>query len=535
MGDQLDAVSRTRPASRGEPELLGRHRHRLPVGAVLRQRRQRRRRVERRDAPVAAERLRLGGEATGLEQRVERPVLREQGRGGLGADAACARDLVRGVAAERDEVRDLLRLDAVPLADLGRPDPRDLAHAAHRLQDRHVVGDQLERVAVRRRDERRPAPRSLGGHGGAEEVVRLEARRLAAHDPARLEQPRRKVELLEELGVELAAGLVAGQQLVPVGRDEQRVPADDDGTRPLRLPEPEEHRREAGQQVPGPAVRAADRARQCVEGAVGERVAVDDEQRRAHGDSPPAAASSEVIASRSRSVASVGRLRGVEPAQIAQLDRRAVRDAERPEALQPVGADDAGRDERHTRLERDSRRPAAPPRLVTLAKPLRPAGALGEHDDGVPCAAERDGGVDRLLVAHPAVDREPTACADDPAERQPEELLLRHEAEEAAREQRDPERPRVEVRPVVRGEHAAAVRDVLATRPAQPVDGAQNGPAERLRRAEYSQLGLRRTCHGRAGYVSPATNRRRYPVTPHDPPRHRRVPRQGADHRRLPR
>ncbi len=184
-----------------------------------------------------------------------------------------------GIASQSDEIRDLLGLDAVALADLGGPDARDLADTADGLEDRDVVRDELERVPVGRRDERGTAASSLGGDRGAEEVVRLESRRLAADDPRRLEEPRREIELLEQLRVELPAGLVAGQELVAVGRDEERVPADDHRPRLLGLPEAEQHVGEAGEQVPGLAVRAPDRPRQRMEGPVRERVAVDDEQR----------------------------------------------------------------------------------------------------------------------------------------------------------------------------------------------------------------------------------------------------------------
>ena len=115
-------------------------------------------------------------------------MLLEQRCRGLRPDAARARDLVGRVAAEGDEVRHLLGLDVVALAHLGGPDPRELAHPAHGLQDRDVVGDELERVAVGGRHERGAAGGSLRGDGGGEEVVGLEAGALAAGDPCRLEQ-----------------------------------------------------------------------------------------------------------------------------------------------------------------------------------------------------------------------------------------------------------------------------------------------------------------------------------------------------------
>src|SRR5581483_10647673 len=67
----------------------------------------------------------------------------------------------------------------------------------------------------------------------------------------------------------------------------------DDGVRALRVPEPDEHVREADDGV------EADRLRQGVVGAVGERVAVDREQ-----DAHASDASSSAIRAISRSVAS---------------------------------------------------------------------------------------------------------------------------------------------------------------------------------------------------------------------------------------
>ena len=132
--------------------------------------------------------------------------------------------------------------------------------------------------------------------------------------------------------------------------------------------------------VPGPAVRAADRLRQRVVRAVRERVAVDDEQRphaavtrlraRSIGvrGSEPTDCSSAVIASRSRSVATarLPRQRG----EVADLDRRPVRDAQRAEPREALGAGDPRRDERDAGLERDARRAGVPARLVPLAQPL---------------------------------------------------------------------------------------------------------------------------------------------------------------------
>ena len=212
----------------------------------------------------------------------------------LRADAGRARDLVRRIAAERDEVRHLLGLDAVALAHLRRADARELRDALDRLQDRHPVGHELERVAIRCDDGHRPRPRPCAG---GEEVVGLVPRCLADEESERLRQPRQPSELLEDRGLELAPRLVGGERLVPVRRRLERVPADEHRLRLLGVPEPHEEAREADEGVGRPAV-SLDRLRDRVVGAMGERVAVDGQQGAAHSDS-----SSAPIASISRSVA----------------------------------------------------------------------------------------------------------------------------------------------------------------------------------------------------------------------------------------
>src|SRR6185503_4332154 len=100
------------------------------------------------------------------------------------------------------------------------------------------------------------------------------------------------------------------------------------------------------------------------------------------------------------------------------------------------------------------------------------------------------------------------ARADDPTERRPEELLLRHEPQEPAGKQRYAERPRIEVRPVVRGEHAAAVGEVLAAAPAQAKHDPQHRPADHADE-EIQHAGPRRARHRGGGYVCREAKRRR--------------------------
>src|SRR5205823_5931676 len=88
---------------------------------------------------------------------------------------------------------------------------------------------------------------------------------------------RQQVELLDDRVLELAPGLIRGQRRVAVGRLVERVPRDEHSCGLLGVPEPQQEVREPEHRI------LRDRLRQCVVGAVRERVAVDREQR-AHVD-----------------------------------------------------------------------------------------------------------------------------------------------------------------------------------------------------------------------------------------------------------
>ena len=104
-----------------EPPAPGERRGAGPVGLDVGQRPG----AARRPAASRSRRYRrrssaCGGEAAGGERGVERPVLAEYRRRLRRPDPGGAGDTVGRVAAQRDEVGDLGRLDAVALADLGR-------------------------------------------------------------------------------------------------------------------------------------------------------------------------------------------------------------------------------------------------------------------------------------------------------------------------------------------------------------------------------------------------------------------------------
>ncbi|MGZ8367493.1 MAG: hypothetical protein ACXWVK_02005, partial [Rhodoplanes sp.] len=74
-----------------------------------------------------------------------------------------ARQFVGRIAAQRDEIRHLLGIDAVSRADLGGTDARHLA-CAHRVQDGRALGGELEGVAIAACDEDGSAPSLFGGN-----------------------------------------------------------------------------------------------------------------------------------------------------------------------------------------------------------------------------------------------------------------------------------------------------------------------------------------------------------------------------------
>src|SRR5438874_352220 len=78
---------------------------------------------------------------------LKRRVFAQQRRRPLRPNAASARQPVRRIAAQGDEIRHLPRLDAVALAHLRRADARHLA-GPHRVQDHRPVGSELVRIAV---------------------------------------------------------------------------------------------------------------------------------------------------------------------------------------------------------------------------------------------------------------------------------------------------------------------------------------------------------------------------------------------------
>ena len=133
-----------------------------------------------------------------LDHLLERAVLRDQLPGGLVPDPGDARDVVRRVALQADEVRHLVGPDAVAELDpLGRVDV-DVGDAARRHHQRDVRRAELEGVAVGR-DDGRLDPGLVGaGRERRDHVVRLPAFELEVAVAERLDDRPEVRELLAQ-------------------------------------------------------------------------------------------------------------------------------------------------------------------------------------------------------------------------------------------------------------------------------------------------------------------------------------------------
>ena len=263
----------------------------------------------------------------------------------LRPDAGRAGDLVRRVAAQRDEVRHLRRLDAVALAHLGRPDPRELGDALAPAAG-SSRGRETSWNASRSEVATSTGPGQASARAGREEVVGLVAGRLrdrgsrttrrapAGGRAARRSSPRTRAP--------------TGRRAAPRGG---RWACRACPSRRAPTPAARSPRAAAGSRRSRRARCSADRLRQGVVGAVGERVAVDREQETAHSDASSAL---------DRGHQPVGRVRAASAApgraRSSSSIGGAVPHAPGLEPAQAVGALDPRRHERHAGLERDPRR-----------------------------------------------------------------------------------------------------------------------------------------------------------------------------------
>ena len=225
------------------------------------------------------------GELVGVRDHLlERAVLRDQLPGSLVADARDPRDVVRRIALEPDEVRHLVGPDAVAELDALRRVDVDVGDAARRHHQRHVLGAELEGVAIGRDDARLHsglvgARRDRGDH-----VVGLPPLELEVPIAESLHDgPKMRELLAEQIGHRLAALLVDDVHGLRFGSamDGPCVPGDRNPSRAVVGEKLEEHVPEPEQCVRREAVARRELLRQREERAVGEIVAVDEKQVRA--------------------------------------------------------------------------------------------------------------------------------------------------------------------------------------------------------------------------------------------------------------
>ncbi len=203
--------------------------------------------------------------------------LLQQLGGGLLADPRHARDVVGGVAAQTHQIGDQRRRDPVALehrlgvVDLGLGDAARGAHHPHSL------GDQLVGVAVAGDDHHlQPLLAGLPGQRG-DHVVGLVALDPDVGVAEGLDQRHQVRPLLaQQVGPRFALGLV--EVVGDLATGHPRVPGDDDPLRVVLVDDFHQHRGEPVDRIGRPPVAGPDRLRQREEGAVGERVTVDQEE-----------------------------------------------------------------------------------------------------------------------------------------------------------------------------------------------------------------------------------------------------------------
>ena len=158
-----------------------------------------------------------------FERRFEAAVSLQQRRSTRRANAGCARQLVGGIAAQGDEIRNLLGFDAISRANLGGTDACHLA-GTNGIKNGGAVRGELEGVAVAARNENSAAALFFFCGSGGEKIIGLEACALSHSESRRRLQILAAIQLLKQGVVEFATALVGRKLLVSVGRNLQRVP-----------------------------------------------------------------------------------------------------------------------------------------------------------------------------------------------------------------------------------------------------------------------------------------------------------------------
>lgn len=220
----------------------------------------------------------LIGEAAFGEKRLQAACPSQQACGRLCPNPTRARKLVGGVASQRDEIRHLTGIDAVPLVHLSWSDPGHFA-GTHRMEDGGQLRGELERIAIAARDQRQTALALFPPNGSGKKVISLVSSGLGVREATGGNEGGQESKLLDQLVIEMAAGLVGRKGTTPVGRCLQRVPADHNSSRPLLGVEAQKHIGEADDCAATLVAGAADGLRKSMVGAMGERVPVYDQER----------------------------------------------------------------------------------------------------------------------------------------------------------------------------------------------------------------------------------------------------------------
>ena len=113
---------------------------------------------------------------------VERPVTSHEVGSAFWTDPGGAGQFIGRIAAKRDEVGYLFRVDAVSLPDLFGADARDFA-GPHGIEDRRARRGQLKRVPISAGDKDSPARALLGGSRGGKKSSASNPGALALANP----------------------------------------------------------------------------------------------------------------------------------------------------------------------------------------------------------------------------------------------------------------------------------------------------------------------------------------------------------------
>jgi hypothetical protein len=124
-------------------------------------------------SPIEAEHFSLALKETGLEDPIKRAVPLYQFCGALWPNPCSGGQFVGWIAAKRDEIRDLLRVNPIPLPDLIGPDARDFA-APHWVKDCRTWRGKLKRIPITARHHCGTTSAFFGSDRGGEKVICFE-------------------------------------------------------------------------------------------------------------------------------------------------------------------------------------------------------------------------------------------------------------------------------------------------------------------------------------------------------------------------